>query len=325
MQKSVAMAIRAVMLGVTVGAMSGGAAQAQVANSQPPSEAAIADLKAKTEALARAALTRLDALNAQQRLAAPPDIWKVPGAITEFKDCSECPQMVVIPAGDFTMGSPPEEQNAENQHRVTLASPFAVSKFEITFDDWEACVSGGGCGGYLSSDNGWGRGKRPVIHMSWVNATDYVKWLSAKTGKTYSLLSEAEWEYAARAGTTTRYSFGAEIKPDQANFDGSNDGSGPSDLNRQKTLPVGSFSPNAFGLYDMHGNVAEWVDDCWHDQYTAAAPTDGSAWLTGNCTGRILRGGSFEDSPEELRSAGRVGEYKDNSSFVDGLRIARRL
>ena len=191
MQKSVAMAIRAVMLGVTVGAMSGGAAQAQVANSQPPSEAAIADLKAKTEALARAALARLNALNAQQRLAAPPDIWKVPGAITEFKDCSECPQMVVIPSGDFTMGSPPEEQNAENQHRVTLASPFAVSKFEITFDDWEACVSGGGCGGYLSSDNGWGRGKRPVIHMSWVNATDYVKWLSAKTGKTYSLLSEA--------------------------------------------------------------------------------------------------------------------------------------
>jgi formylglycine-generating enzyme required for sulfatase activity len=329
MRKSTTTAVRTVMTGIVAGAtacaLACTAARAQGATSPPPSESAIADLKAKSQALASAALARLDALSAEQRLAAPPDIWRVPNAITEFRDCGECPPMVVIPAGDFTMGSPPEEQNAENQHRVTIASPFAVSKFEITFDEWEACVGAGGCGEYRPSDNGWGRDRRPVIHMSWVTATEYVKWLSQKTGKTYTLLSEAEWEYAARAGTTTRYFVGAEIKPDQANFDGSNDGSGPSDLNRQKTLPVGSFPPNAFGLHDMHGNVAEWVDDCWHDQYTADAPRDGSAWLTGNCTGRILRGGSFEDSPEELRSAARVGEYNYNSSFVDGLRIARRL
>jgi formylglycine-generating enzyme required for sulfatase activity len=233
--------------------------------------------------------------------------------------------MVVIPAGEFTMGSPPSEQNAEAQHRVTIAAAFAVSKFEITFDEWDVCVKERGCGGYQPDDQGWGREQHPVIHLSFDNAKAYVTWLSQKTGKPYRLLSESEWEYAARAGTTTPFSFGDTLSPSQANYDGSPDGSGPSDANRQKTVPVGSFPPNGFGLHDMHGNVSEWVEDCWHDQYTAAAPADGSPWLEGNCSGRVLRGGSWEDSAEELRSAARVGEYKDNSSYVDGLRIARSL
>jgi formylglycine-generating enzyme required for sulfatase activity len=292
---------------------------------QPKLEARIAELKAKTAALVASARARLEALSPQQRLAAPPAIWRVPGALAAFKDCAGCPQMLVIPAGEFTMGSPPSEQGAETQHRVTIAAPFAVGKFEITFDEWGACVKDGGCDGYWPDDQHWGRGKRPVIDVSWEKAKAYVSWLSAKTGKTYRLLSEAEWEYAARAGTTTTYYTGDSLSPRAANYDGSEDGSGPSDVNRKKTMPVGSFPPNAFGLHDMHGNVIEWVEDCWHDDYTAAAPTDGSAWLEGNCDGRVMRGGSWEDFQTELRSGARLGEFKDQSSYADGFRVARSL
>jgi formylglycine-generating enzyme required for sulfatase activity len=246
-------------------------------------------------------------------------------APTEFKDCSSCPQMVVVPPGSFTMGSPPSEQGAEAEHRVTIAAPFAVSKFEITFDEWDACLNDGGCGGYRPGDHGWGRGSRPVINVSWNDAKTYVSWLSRKAGKPYRLLSEAEWEYAARAGTTTTFYHGKVISPSEANFDGSTDGSGPSETNRQQTLPVGSFAANAFGLHDMHGNVSEWVEDCWHDDYTTGAPTDGSAWLEGRCDGRVVRGGSWEDSDAELRSAARTGGYKDEQFYTDGIRVARGL
>ena len=214
---------------------------------------------------------------------------------------------------------------AEAQHRVTIAYPLAVSRFTITFDEWEACLKDGGCDGYLPDDQGWARGNRPVIDVSWENAKAYVDWLSRKTGKPYRLLSESEWEYAARAGSTTRFSVGDMISPSQANFDGSDDGSGPSEINRQKTLPVGSFAPNGFGLYDMQGNVAQWVEDCWHEDYTAGVPIDGSAWVEGKCDGRVMRGGSWQDSQGELRSSARTGEFKVMSSYTDGFRIARDL
>jgi formylglycine-generating enzyme required for sulfatase activity len=292
---------------------------------QPKLDAKITDLKAKTAPLVAAGRARLDALSRPERLAAPHAVWRVPGALTAFKDCADCPQMVVIPAGEFTMGSPPSEQQAEAQHRVTIAAPFAVSKFEITFAQWDACVKAGGCEGYRPEDQGWGRGKRPVVNLSWENAKDYTAWLGKKTGKPYRLLTEAEWEYAARAGTTTRFSFGDAITPSQANFDGSPDGTGPSAVNRQKTLPVGSFPANAFGLHDMHGNAWEWVEDCWHDDYTDMAPIDGSAWLKDGCQGHVGRGGSWEDSQGELRSSARTGGFKDERSSTDGLRIARGL
>jgi formylglycine-generating enzyme required for sulfatase activity len=292
---------------------------------RPNIEPVLAELKAKTAAMVAAALPRLVALSSQERLAAAPAIWRVPGAVTEFKDCADCPHMMIVPAGEFTMGSPPAEQQAEAQHRVTIATPFAASKFEITFDDWNACVSAGGCDNARQNDEGWGRGRHPVIHMSFDLAKTYVTWLSRKTGKTYRLLTEAEWEYAARAGTTTTFAFGDTLSPGSANYNASTDGSGPSDENRQKTMPVGSFPPNAFGLHDMHGNVSEWVEDCFHNDYTEKAPADGSAWVEGNCTGRVLRGGSWEDSDAELRSAARVGEYRYNSSYTDGFRIARNL
>jgi formylglycine-generating enzyme required for sulfatase activity len=298
----------------------------EVARTDPRElEAKFAELKAKTAELVTSALARLNTLSPQQRLAAPPAIWKVPDALAQFKDCTGCPPMVVIPAGEFTMGSPPAEQGAEAQHRVTIAAPFAVSKFEVTFDEWDACAADGGCGGYWPDDQDWGRGNHPAINISWENAKAYVDWLSRKTGKTYRLLSESEWEYAARAGTTTRFSLGDSLSPSQANYDGSADGSGPSEMNRQRTVPVGSFAANGFGLHDMHGNVAEWVEDCWHDEYTAQAPTDGSAWVDGDCNGRVVRGGSWEDSEVEHRSAARTGGYKHDQFYTDGLRVARSL
>jgi formylglycine-generating enzyme required for sulfatase activity len=314
---------------VIAGAMISTAVQAQgsagAGLGQPGLEAQIARLKAQTAALVAAAQPGLDALSPPQRLSAPPVVWRVPGALAEFKDCADCPQMVVVPAGEFTMGSPPAEQGAEAQHRVTIAAPFAVSKFEITFEEWDACLAGGGCRAYRPGDEGWGRGTHPVMNISWEDAEAYADWLSRKTGQHYRLLSEAEWEYAARAGTTTRFAHGDSISPSKANYDGSADGSGPSDENRQSTVPVGSFAPNAFGLYDMQGNVSEWVADCWYDDYTAKHPTDGSAWLEGNCNGRVVRGGSWEDSQSELRSAARTGGEKTDRFYTDGLRIARSL
>jgi formylglycine-generating enzyme required for sulfatase activity len=291
----------------------------------PAIEAHIADLKARSAAIAAVARARLDALSPEARRAAAPEAWRVPGAIASFRDCSGCPQMVVVPAGEFTMGSSSSDLAGATRHRVTIAAPFAVSKFEITFDQWDMCLREGGCGGYRPSDQGWGRGDRPVIDVSWENAHAYVDWLGRKTGKRYRLLSESEWEYAARAGTTTAFPVGDRLSPREANYDGSSDGSGPSGMNRQRTLPVGRFAPNRFGLYDMLGNVTEWVEDCWHDDFTAASPTDGSAWIEAGCRGGVLRGGSWEDSESELRSAARTGEFKDRSSYADGIRVARDL
>jgi formylglycine-generating enzyme required for sulfatase activity len=305
------------------------AAQAQGNTGTKPTqqelEAQIATLKAETAALVVSA--RLEALSRQQRLSAPPVIFRVPGALAQFKDCADCPQMVVIPAGEFTMGAPASEQGAgaEAQHRVTIATPFAVSKFEISFDEWDVCVAQGGCRGYRPDDEGWGRGASPVMNISWEDAKSYAAWLSQKTGHTYRLLSESEWEYAARAGTMTSYPYEGGLSPSLANYNGSVDGSGPSDLNRQRTVAVGSFLANGFGLHDMNGNVSEWVEDCWHDEYTAMAPSDGSAWLDGDCNGRVVRGGSWEDSRVELRSAARTGGSTEDRFYTDGIRIARSL
>lgn len=249
-------------------------------------------------------------------------------ANTPFADCVDCPQMVVIPAGEFTMGSPASEpyRGAEMQHRVTIAAPFALSKYEVTFAQWDVCVADGGCGGLKPDDFGWGRGNRPVVGVNWNDAERYVAWLSKKTGKPYRLPSEAEWEYAARAGTKAAYYFGDAITPSQANFDGSmGDSSAPADLNRQKTMPVGSFPANAFGLHDMHGNVWEWTEDCWSEEYSSATPADGKPYSTPNCGGRVMRGGSWEDYAGDVRSAARVASGAEEMSWSDGFRMALTL
>jgi formylglycine-generating enzyme required for sulfatase activity len=297
----------------------------QAVAADPDVESRIEELKTSTAELIAVGRAALEARSPEERLSLSPVIGRVPDAIVEFKDCADCPDMVVIPAGEFTMGSPAFDLGAEAQHRVTISYPFAVSKFEITFEDWDLCLDAGGCGGYRPDDEGWGRGKQPVMNVSWLDAKSYVDWLSKKAGKAYRLLSEAEWEYAARAGTTTRFAVGDKVSPNQANYNASTDGSGHPEINRQKAVPVGSFQPNGFGLYDMLGNVSEWVEDCWNDNYTAATPGDGTAWLQGKCNGRVVRGGSWEDSDDELRSAARTGGNQDDRFYTDGLRIARDM
>ena len=251
-----------------------------------------------------------------------------------FRDCSDCPEMVVVPAGEFTMGSPPSERGRNPdegpQHKVTVARPFAVGKYEVTFAEWDACVAGAGCA-YKPGDNDWGRGKRPVINVSWTDAQQFVGWLTKKTGKPYRLLTEAEWEYTAR-GTTKAidqppaFSTGPTINPNQANYDGNFIyGAGAKmGIYRQKTLDVGSFKSNTFGLHDMHGNVWEWVEDCYKDSY-AGAPTDGSAVKASNCKLNILRGGAWNYYPQLLRSAYRYASAPTVRVENAGFRVARSM
>ena len=228
--------------------------------------------------------------------------------------------MVVVPAGSFMMGSNDGENDEKPVHRVTITNPFAVGKFEVTFDEWAACVKGGGCQSTQNpSDQGWGKGHRPVINVSWNDAKEYVAWLSNATGKTYRLLTEAEWEYAARAGTTTAYSWGNDVGKGNANCDGCG-----SQWDNKQTAPVGSFKANTWGLYDMHGNVWEWVQDCYKAGY-AGAPTDGSSISVQNCGTRVRRGGSWYDYPGSLRAADRGRSGPGNRNVSLGFRVGRAL
>jgi formylglycine-generating enzyme required for sulfatase activity len=237
-----------------------------------------------------------------------------------FKECNKCPEMVVVPAGSFTKGSPssePERGIDEQQVRVTIAKPFAVGEYAVTFDEWDACVADGGCGGYKPSDQGWGRERRPVINVSWDDAQKYVSWIKLKTGKTYRLLSEAEREYVTRAGTTTPFWWGSSITPQQANYDDP----------KGKTVPVDSYAPNPWGLYQVHGNVLEWTQDCLDGP--SEEPVDGSARTgghSGECNYHVLRGSFFGSTNlRGLRSASRVRwSAHDRNNFV-GFRLGRTL
>ena len=250
---------------------------------------------------------------------------------TVFRDCPACPEMVVLPAGEFLMGSPESEKgrgrNEGPQRAVAVRQALAVAKFEVTFAQWDACVAEAGCT-HKPADEAWGRGKRPVINVSWEDARQFAAWLAGKTGKPYRLLSEAEWEYAARGVTKTSephppFSTGATIAYKQANYDANFIyGSGKMGLYRQKTMDVGSFPRNAFGLHDMHGNVWEWVEDCYKDTYFGS-PTDGSAVASGECRLRILRGGSWNYRPELLRSAYRYATAPGVRAENMGFRVAR--
>jgi len=234
-----------------------------------------------------------------------------------FFGCASCPEMVVVPAGRFTMGS--NDFNEEKPpHEVTIPQPLAVGRFEVTFDEWDACVAHGGCKP-VPDDMAWGRGTRPVINVAWQDAKAYVEWIAKLTGKPYRLLTEAEWEYAARAGNDQVYSWGDEIGNMNANCNGCG-----GELGGQKTAPVGSFPANAFGLHDMHGNVWEWVEDLWHANYEGA-PTDGSEWVKGgDATRRVLRGGSWLTGPQYVRAASRSGD-PDQPDRALGFRLARTL
>ena len=240
-----------------------------------------------------------------------------------FRDCPHCPEMVVVPSGDFMMGSPRSDgdwqDDEEPQHRVTIGSTFAVGVYEVTFAEWDACVSRGGCGGYRPYDEGWGRSRRPVVNVSWNDAQSYVAWLSRETGESYRLLSESEWEYVARAGTKTRYWWGDDIGRNRASCESCGSG-----WDEESTAPKGSFAANGFGLHDVHGNVWEWVQDCRNESYDGA-PDDGSSWDNGDCSERVLRGGSWDDHPVDLRAAARYADVTGNRDDYAGFRVARTL
>jgi formylglycine-generating enzyme required for sulfatase activity len=233
-----------------------------------------------------------------------------------FRDCPDCSEMVVVPSGEFQMGSG-ESVYEQPVHRVVIAYAFAIGRSEITFNEWDLCVAGGGCK-YRPDDHGWGRGTRPVIDVSWTDAKAFVSWLSQKTGKAYRLPTEAEWEYAARAGTESSYWWGRAPVKGSANCEDC--GSAPT----RRTLPTRSFRPNAFGLFDVSGNAAEWVEDCWNDSYRGA-PANGSAWTTGQCEQRGLRGGSFASKATFVRSSARFRYDQDVRYYANGFRVARDL
>lgn len=240
-----------------------------------------------------------------------------------FRECTDCPDMIVVPAGSFMMGSSSAETghkpNEDPQHTVTIAETFAVSKFEVTFAGWDACVAHGDCNPHVS-DGGFGRNAQPVINVTWADARQYIAWLSAATGKPYRLLSEAEYEYAARAGSQTAYPWGNEIGAGNANCVGCG-----GRWNGKQPAPVGSFPANRFGLYDMNGNVWQWVEDCTHKSYQGA-PQDGSAWTAGeSCAGRVARGGTFNGLPAGARSGSRLLITSGSLYFNLGFRVGRTL
>jgi len=226
------------------------------------------------------------------------------------------------------------------QHKVTIEKAFAVGRTAVTFDEWDACVADSGCAGYKPADQGWGRGQRPVINVSWNDIQSYLTWLSRKTGKPYRLLSEAEFEYVARAGSKTAYPWGAEIGKGNANCDGC----GSSQWANNQTSTVAPFVANAFGLYDMAENpcgrdstirrppcnVWEWVEDCDHGNHNGhgdynGAPTDGSAWTSLGCSGRVVRGGVWYYYPPFLRSSYRSKFAADYRNYFLGFRVVRTL
>jgi formylglycine-generating enzyme required for sulfatase activity len=233
-----------------------------------------------------------------------------------FRDCGDCPELVVVPPGDFVMGSS-DTPYEKPEHMISIKRPFAIGRREVTFAEWDQCADAGACK-LRPDDHGWGRGDRPAINVSWDDAKLYVAWLSQKTGQKYRLPSEAEWEYAARAGTRTPFWWGRDAGSGHAQCD--NCGS----PTKQQAVAVGSFRPNGFGLYDTAGNAAEWVEDCWNDNYRNA-PKDAVAWNTGDCRLRVLRGGNFTSKANEVRSAARFRYDADVRYYANGFRVVREL
>ena len=305
--------------------------------------------KAEAERLAREAREREKAERERALL--------MPGRA--FRDCPECPEMVVVPAGSFLMGSPHDEEKRQKnegpRHRVTIAKPFAVGKYEVTRREFGAFVrvSGhvirDGCWVYDSGERNWKRDAArtwrspgyeqtdldPVVCVNWDDVKAYVAWLSNKTGKEYRLPSEAEWEYAARGGTRRSRYWGDDASAQCTHANGA-DGTLKAHYSDWPwvvascrdgfvhTAPAGSFSANGFGLHDVLGNVWEWVEDCWNERYVGA-PSDGSPWTDGNCSKHVLRGGSWYNFPGNLRSANRYWFWSGSRYFIFGFRVARTL
>ena len=245
-----------------------------------------------------------------------------------FKECDVCPEMVVVPKGSFMMGTPADEpdrfKGEDPIHRVSFAKPFAVGRFTISFDDWDACLADGGCGGVKGDDRRFGRGRLPAQGINFEAAKLYLAWLSKKAGRTYRLPSESEREYFTRAGTTTPFWFGNIITAQDANYRASIPyGSGPHGADSRGPVVVDSYAPNPFGLYQVHGNVFEWTEDCFNKRYNEDTPTDGSPWLEGDCHKRMLRGGTWDWSANMVRAGYRESAIVDGGGY--SFRVVRTL
>jgi formylglycine-generating enzyme required for sulfatase activity len=236
-------------------------------------------------------------------------------AAREFRDCEQCPSMVRLPGGQFEMGSL-ADASERPPHRVQLAG-FALGKYEVTQGEWKACVAAGACS--EKARVGAANDRLPMMDVSWDDATKYAQWLRGVTGKPYRLPSEAEWEYAARAGVATPYPWGKEVGVARANCRGCG-----GTYDTKLPAAVGSFPPNAWGLHDMQGGVAEWTEDCWHKSYEGA-PTNGSAWQGPRCAERVLRGGSWKNPPGDLTVSSRNFYDASVRYIANGLRVAVTL
>ena len=233
-----------------------------------------------------------------------------------FRDCDNCPELVIVPPGEFVMGSN-DTPYEKPEHPISIRKPFAIGRREVTFAEWDQCADIGACK-VRPEDHGWGRGDRPVINVSWEDAKLFVAWLSQRTGQKYRLPSEAEWEYAARAGTRTPFWWGRDIGAGHEQCEGCGSSI------KQQVVPAGSFRPNGFGLYDTSGNAAEWVEDCWNDSYRNA-PKDASPWTSGDCRLRVLRGGNFLSKGSDVRSSARFRYDVDVRYYANGFRVVREL
>lgn len=250
--------------------------------------------------------------------AAEEKAFELPEPGVPFSDCAECPEMLVVPAGSFVMGSDGRHKQEKPPVKVTFAKPFAMSQFEVTFDNWQACVDDGGCKA-TPDDHNWGRGDRPVINITWDDADTYVKWLSKITGATYRKPSEAEWEYVAKAGTDTEFFWGDEPGANMANCRNCE-----SEWSKKGSAPVGSFKANPWGFYDMHGNIWEWMADCWNPNHEGAL-TDGTARQTGDCRQRVIRSGSWYYFSKNMRSSWRFKNDHRVRSYGIGMRVVREI
>jgi len=235
-----------------------------------------------------------------------------------FKDCPTCPEMIVIPAGSFLMGSTKGKKRELPIKKITIKRPLAVGRYEITFNEWDSCYADGGCS-KQPSDRNWGRGKRPVINILHTDIAEYIIWISKKTGHKYRLPSEAEWEYAARAGSRTEFFWGDKMILGSANCRGCG-----SRWSGQKSAPIGQFKPNAWGLYDVHGNVLEHVNDCWTPNHQNL-PKDGSPVIINNCLSKVVKSGAWYYLSKVSRSASRVRNDTRVFSYFIGFRVFREM
>jgi len=236
-----------------------------------------------------------------------------PATITEIKDCPDCPVLIALPPGAFTMGSNTSDPTESPAHKVSINAPFAIAKYEVTAAQWNACANAGACPRIANGATA----NAPMRDVSWDDAQQYAQWLSKVSGKPYRLPTEAEWEYAARGGTSTRYWWGEQMRPGNANCKECGEPwrpDGPAD--------VGSFAANPYGLYDMNGSVWEWVSDCWHNSYKGA-PADGSVWDDPNCRVRVIRGGSWRDGASYMLSSTRFKYDASVRHSQNGFRVAR--